>query len=107
MLRAARPQSQLLVSQTRRFTISSFKREQQQISKPTTPAQPKTATQPPARGHKDQLPVYPLIAIFFLGSGAFYFLAKTRAGTGESHYVLPDRAPPKDQWPRTKDIKDS
>nr|POE48417.1 hypothetical protein CFP56_71047 [Quercus suber] len=55
----------------------------------------------PRHGRTDKLPVFPLVAIFCIGSASFYYLAKTRQGSGSSHYVLPDRAPPKDQWPRT------
>nr|POE63466.1 hypothetical protein CFP56_04369 [Quercus suber] len=65
------------------------------------PSTPSTVRPPPRNGRTDKLPVFPLVAIFCIGSVSFYYLAKTRQGSGTSHYVLPDRAPPKDQWPRT------
>ncbi|GAB7359413.1 hypothetical protein MBLNU230_g6062t1 [Neophaeotheca triangularis] len=57
---------------------------------------------PKPRGHSDRLPIFPLVAIFCLGSASFYFLTKARSGQGQSHYVLPDHAPSKDQWPRSR-----
>lgn len=48
---------------------------------------------PKPRGRNDQLPVYPLIAIFILGSVAFVQIAKSRAGQGQgkSHLIVPPR----------------
>ena len=73
------------------------------------PAVTKNYTRPPApksRATNSQLPVIPLVAIFCLGTLSFYWLVKSREGQGQSHYVLPDRAPPKEQWPRSnKDEK--
>lgn len=60
---------------------------------------------PKSRTTGSQLPVFPLIAIFFAGSASFYWMVKTRQGQGQSHYALPERAPPKEQWP--KSLQDS
>lgn len=57
---------------------------------------------PKPRGHNDKLPILPLVFIFCLGSLSFYYLTKVRSGQGQSHYVLPDHAPSKDQWPRSR-----
>lgn len=56
---------------------------------------------PKSRATGTQLPVLPLVAIFCFGSLSFYWMVKSRAGQGSSHYVLPERAPPKEQWPRS------
>lgn len=61
---------------------------------------------PRSRTSDSQLPFLPLVAIFCLGSGSFYWLAKSREGSGSSHYTLPDRAPSKQQWPKTKQEDD-
>ncbi|KAK5720237.1 bifunctional uridylate/adenylate kinase [Elasticomyces elasticus] len=72
---------------------------------PRSQLKPATSTYVPTRrNNQNQLPVYPLIAIFLLGSGSFYWIVKTRAGQGESHYVLPERDPGKEQWPRSTPI---
>jgi len=57
---------------------------------------------PKSRTTNSQLPVIPIVAIFVFGSVSFYWLVKSRANQGKSHYVLPERAPPKEQWPKTK-----
>lgn len=56
---------------------------------------------PRSRTTGTQLPVLPLVAIFCFGSLSFYWMVKSRQGQGQSHYVLPERAPPKEQWPKS------
>ncbi|TKA39620.1 hypothetical protein B0A54_10176 [Friedmanniomyces endolithicus] len=70
---------------------------------PRSQLKPATSTSRPAapRSNQTQLPFLSLVAIFCLGSGSFYWIVKSRAGNGESHYVLPEKAPPKEQWPRS------
>jgi len=51
----------------------------------------------------DQLPVLPLVAIFALGSASFYYIVKSREGSGRpgGHQPNPDRAPEdRTSWPR-------
>lgn len=46
---------------------------------------------PKSRATGSKLPVYPLIFLFVSGTLAFNFLAKSRAGQGSNHLVLPTR----------------
>lgn len=58
---------------------------------------------PRSRATNSQLPVFPLVAIFLIGSGCFYYIVKTRDGQGRpgGHQPIPDHAPSsKEQWPR-------
>lgn len=73
----------------RTFTASSIARQEAQKTKISSNYRAPPA--PKSRGNNSQLPVLPLIAIFALGSVSFYYLAKSRQGQGQSHYVLPER----------------
>lgn len=58
---------------------------------------------PRSRATNSQLPIAPLVAIFLVGSGAFYYIVKSREGQGRpgGHQPTPERAPDsKEQWPR-------
>lgn len=68
---------------------------------PPNPIAPRAS--PTNKSNSNNLPILPLVAIFCLGSGAFYFLTKSRAGQTPAHtYELPDRlSQDKEQWPRT------
>ena len=96
MLRSFRP----LLSSSSRPKVASLK-----YSRPPNLPQLRSSHAPQAprsrEPSKSQLPVLPLVAIFCIGSGTFYWMVKTREGQGSSHYILPDRAPPKEQWPRS------
>lgn len=75
--------------------------QQQPNPPPPSPSQPPPNRPPPPRrpANSSQLPILPLIAIFCLGSGSFYFLAKSREGVTHQTYTAGEKAPPKDQWP--------
>ncbi|KAI9668185.1 MAG: hypothetical protein M1821_001005 [Bathelium mastoideum] len=80
----------------RRFSSYTRLAENSQQPVPKPSANPKP-TPVPRSG--SELPVYPLVAIFFLGSGLFYLLVKQREGQSKQHYQMPERIrdnPPKD-----------
>lgn len=71
--------------------IRTFSKSSIRAEKLTT--SPPPARTPPRRSNRDQLPIFPLFAIFVAGSGSFYFLAKSREGTGQNHTPPPERVP--------------
>ena len=87
--------------QWRRRITTTIKRYQDQ-QKPGATSNYQAPPAPKSRTTNSQLPVIPLVAIFFIGSLSFYLMVRTRAGQGSSHYVLPERAPPKEQWPKSR-----
>ncbi|KXT09837.1 hypothetical protein AC579_9297 [Pseudocercospora musae] len=96
-LRYLQRPARLLPQTSRQLSLSSAFRERNPA--PPNPVAPRASA--PSRS-KTQLPLLPLIAIFCLGTGSFYFLTKSRASQTPSHtYELPDRDPGREQWPRT------
>ncbi|PNS17860.1 E3 ubiquitin-protein ligase hel2 [Sphaceloma murrayae] len=74
----------------RLFSATPFPHENRQSATPTT--QPSSPPPPrPRRGNADQLPVYPLIAIFCLGSFLFYRISKSREGQGSGRGPKPPK----------------
>ncbi|KAK5676090.1 bifunctional uridylate/adenylate kinase [Elasticomyces elasticus] len=63
---------------------------------PRSQLKPATSTYVPTRrNNQNQLPVYPLIAIFLLGSGSFYWIVKTRAALKDNPALqAPKRSKP-------------
>ncbi|KAK8216794.1 hypothetical protein M8818_001757 [Zalaria obscura] len=76
---------------SRSFTSASFRRADPKDTKITSNYEAPPA--PRGRGNTGQLPVFPLVAIFFTGSFLFWRLLKEREGQGQSHYTLPPRDP--------------
>lgn len=86
---------------TRTFTTS--RRLLQDPAKTTKVSSNYNAPPAPRRRNQDQLPIFPLVAIFLIGSGCFYYIVKSRDGQGRpgGHQPVPDHAPvSKEQWPR-------
>lgn len=79
----------------------AFTHTPKQAEAPRTQYKPATASAPQApRRNNNQLPVYPIIFIFCLGSASFYFLTKSRAEQGQKGFVVPEKAPADGNWPR-------
>lgn len=85
----------------RQLSNSSLLREPRNTP-PPTPIAPR-APAPSRRSNSSQLPLFPLVAIFCIGTGAFYFLVQTRQGQTPAHtFELPKHDPgSKEQWPQT------
>lgn len=76
---------------SRQFSQSTILKSQTPVSRP--PPRPRPS-------NRQQLPLLPLIAIFILGSGSFYYLAKSRVGQTHQTYTAGEPAPPKkEDWP--------